>query len=354
MRIVLATLYEQVGGSTRVLLAAADALRRDHAVTVRAPIGQADSVTPRPVSSKSLETWGDKLAILPDLGRAFVSELRWIGARRPEAIYVHDELSLYVYGLIGRILGARVVWHVHMREGRPLARRLRDALCDAKIFVSRFIVGEGQRRPFVVIRNPVAVGEATLRLRGTVLQIGMVGSISVLKNQELAVRVIAELSRRGIPARLLIFGEALDERYRERVETLIAEQGLGNAVSLRGFVPIEQALSELDVLLSCSTYESFGLATVETLGRGIPVVASDIPAHREIADILGTRALALAPLDAAAMADAILAATPDPQAPERVRAEFAHERFAADIAGLFPRLLSAPTAGDLRTWTRNS
>ncbi|HEX8417171.1 MAG TPA: hypothetical protein VF641_06155 [Methylobacterium sp.] len=41
-RILLPTLYDTRGGSTRVLLAAAEALRRDHAVTVRAPLPEAD------------------------------------------------------------------------------------------------------------------------------------------------------------------------------------------------------------------------------------------------------------------------------------------------------------------------
>jgi glycosyltransferase involved in cell wall biosynthesis len=335
MRIVAATVYGTIGGSTKVLLAAAEALRSDHTVVVRAPLQQADSVMPRPLPSDSLETVLQKIKIIPRLVSTFAAELFWVRNNRPDVLYVHDELSLYVYGAIGKVCRLPVIWHVHMREGAGLARRLRDRLCNAKIFVSRFMVGDGQRKRWIVIRNavePPACLESKPRQPFTV---GMIGSISKIKNQQLGIRVIAELRNSGTPARLLIYGDTLDAEYRTKVEGLIRQLALDEMVVLRGFVPLQEALSEIDVLLACSTYESFGLATVETLGSGLPVVASDIESHREIAAVLQTDALVLTPLQPAAMASAIMAVKPDKNAPQRVAAEFGAARFAAAIREFF-------------------
>ena len=341
MRIVAATVYGTIGGSTKVLLAAAEALRRDHTVVVRAPLRQADSVMPRPLPSDTLETVLQKIKVIPKLISVFATELFWVRANRPDVLYVHDELSLYVYGTISRLFRLPLVFHVHMREGTGLVRRLRDGLCDAKIFVSRFMVGDGQRKRWILIRNAV---EPPTRLESKPHQmftVGMIGSISKRKNQELGVRVIAELRNSGKPARLLIYGDTLDAEYRVRVENLIRQLALNEMVVLRGFVPLREALSEIDVLLACSTYESFGLATVESLASGIPVVASDIESYREIAEVLKTEALVLTPLQPAAMAAAIMVVEPDKNARQRVAAEFGKARFAAAIREFFRNSVAA-------------
>src|SRR5664280_314999 len=230
MRIVAATVYGTIGGSTKVLLAAAEALRRDHTVVVRAPLRQADSVMPRPLPSDSLETVLRKIKAIPKLISIFASELFWVRNIRPDVLYVHDELSLYVYGTISRLFRLPLIWHVNMREGTGLVRRLRDGLCDAKIFVSRFMVGDGQRKRWIVIRNAVEPPTRLASQPQPVFTVGMIASISKRKNQELGIRVIAELRNSGKPARLLIYGDTLDAEYRVRVENLIRQLALNEMV----------------------------------------------------------------------------------------------------------------------------
>ncbi|MFM1871705.1 MAG: hypothetical protein RL398_1127 [Planctomycetota bacterium] len=55
--------------------------------------------------------------------------------------------------------------------------------------------------------------------------------------------------------------------------------------------------------VQCARFEGFGLPALEALAHGAPLVCSDIPSHREI---VGDAALRVDPLDASAIADALL------------------------------------------------
>lgn len=70
------------------------------------------------------------------------------------------------------------------------------------------------------------------------------------------------------------------------VEQLVARHGLQERVRLLGRVSDEDRcrwFRTASAFVSLSKHESFGLTLVEALAAGTPVVASDIPAHRETA-----------------------------------------------------------------------
>ncbi len=73
-------------------------------------------------------------------------------------------------------------------------------------------------------------------------------------------------------------------------------------------------------------YEGYGLPVAESLSYGLPTIASDIPAHREVA---GDAALYFPPGDPAALAEALAAR---PKQPGRARAQRSRE-----LARLGPR-----------------
>jgi glycosyltransferase involved in cell wall biosynthesis len=84
------------------------------------------------------------------------------------------------------------------------------------------------------------------------------------------------------------------------------------AVRTLGYLPeddLARVVAGAAALVFPSWYEGFGLPTLEALACGTPVVASDLPALREV---LGDQAELVPPGDAAALADALARVLEDP------------------------------------------
>ncbi len=73
-----------------------------------------------------------------------------------------------------------------------------------------------------------------------------------------------------------------DPRYARRCRRLVARLGLERAVRFEGALPIERVYSEIDVLVLTSFSEGQPLVILEAGAAGIPVVASDAGACREL------------------------------------------------------------------------
>jgi len=81
-----------------------------------------------------------------------------------------------------------------------------------------------------------------------------------------------------------------------------------------------------------SRFEGFGLTPIEAVASGVPVVASDIPPHREFVG----RAARLVPPDdpaalAAAITEALRAPPPDPALVEELAIPAAAARFLVSL-----------------------
>jgi glycosyltransferase involved in cell wall biosynthesis len=110
-------------------------------------------------------------------------------------------------------------------------------------------------------------------------------------------RVVAALPALGDGFELAVTG---DGPARDDVAALAAELGVEERVRLLGRVS-DEALARwfrtAAVYVSMSAHEAFGLTLLEALGTATPVVASDIPAHREVA-ASASGGITLVPLDA--------------------------------------------------------
>jgi len=137
----------------------------------------------------------------------------------------------------------------------------------------------------VTVPNPVPVGAAPPRDRcpqasNVAPWFVSVGRLAHAKGHDILIRAFARLRRNCPQARLTIFGEGAE---RPRLEALCTELGLGQAVELPGFVDQPVAVvAGATAFVMASRREGFGIAIVEALAAGIPVVATDSVGPRAI------------------------------------------------------------------------
>ncbi|HEV2800956.1 MAG TPA: glycosyltransferase family 4 protein [Pyrinomonadaceae bacterium] len=119
------------------------------------------------------------------------------------------------------------------------------------------------------------------------LLVGTVGELSRVKGQDQFVLAAAAIIRREnfTNAQFLIIGDDRSRiaETRTNLERLIAEHELQDYVRLLGHVSeLTPHINSLDLYVSPSRAEAFGLATLEALMCGVPTVATDTDGSREL------------------------------------------------------------------------
>jgi alpha-1,3-mannosyltransferase len=85
---------------------------------------------------------------------------------------------------------------------------------------------------------------------------------------------------------LIWFGEGSEK---DKIERKIEQFGIGNRIELRGIRPrdeVYQTLAQSSIYISASNWEGIGVANLEAAALGCWPFMSDIPPHREIAEVL--------------------------------------------------------------------
>lgn len=123
------------------------------------------------------------------------------------------------------------------------------------------------------------------------------------KGHAVLLRAFASLRARHPDVILLIAGR--EGNVTDELKTLITDLDLGQSVSLLGHRDdVTDLMAASDLFVFPSLYEGLGGALIEAMAVGLPVVASDIPALREVVDE-GRNALLVPPDDVEALAKAI-------------------------------------------------
>ncbi|HXI24014.1 MAG TPA: glycosyltransferase family 4 protein [Pyrinomonadaceae bacterium] len=156
-----------------------------------------------------------------------------------------------------------------------------DALRSQAIFKSEVIR---------VIHNGIdveafATAKTTAPPNRKKLRVGAVGELAPVKRHEDFVRVAQSICAERDDVEFIIAGEdkSPDGENRSRLTQLIADAHLEDRVQLAGWTEdVAKLLATLDLFVSTSASESFGMAVVEAMAAGIPVVATETDGACEV------------------------------------------------------------------------
>lgn len=309
--------------------------------TPHAPRGVSTVLDPRGFrvvrcGARDLSAWlGGQAAVSAALPTALRRELR---ALRPAAVVTH---SLHFQGSLTAALlaprsGAPLVTTVHVGDTDALAGPVRRLLDLEERTVGRFILGRSDA--VIAVSDDVAfhcrdlgADPASVRTvpNGVDLQrfrpgpapdpnsppvVLFLGRLIGNKGPDTALAAFERLRRSGLDARLRLVGDGPERR---RLEAMVRGMEHRDDVELVGAVDDpERHLAGAAVLVRPSRTEGMSLALLEAMAAGVPVVASDIPANRELLGDGGGRLVPVGDPDALARAVAGLLA--DPAARQRV------------------------------------
>ena len=124
-----------------------------------------------------------------------------------------------------------------------------------------------------------AANARALRPPGDARRVLMVARLDPIKDQATLLRAFAAAHQPGWELQLV--GEGPD---RARLEALAAELGLdSNQVFLGRRSDIPELLGKADLFAFSTTHaEGFGIVLIEAMAAGLPILASDVPACREV------------------------------------------------------------------------
>jgi alpha-1,6-mannosyltransferase len=265
----------------------------------------------------------------------------------PDRIEVHDKLTAPAVGRWAARRGVPAVLVTHERLDGILASRVPSwfplaaatrswnrkiaAAFPACVAASAYSAAELEAAGATVERVPLGVDLELFR-PGPLARppvVALVGRLSREKRPELALETFRHVSGAGVPARFVVVGDGP-----ERVRLERAAHGL--PVTFTGHLDrraVARVLATASVLVAPCPVETFGLAVLEALASGTPVVAVDEGAAPElVAEGTGF----VAPGTPEALADAVLRllGTDHELAGARARAHAESFTWAATAAGL--------------------
>ena len=117
---------------------------------------------------------------------------------------------------------------------------------------------------------------------GNMFTVLSIGSSVPRKNLDQLPGIVSAFSQEGGgELRLVRVGDPLSDELRQRLEGELGAAGVIELGRVSDTV-LSVVYEQVDALIFPSTYEGFGLPVLEAMSAGCPVVASDIPSHREV------------------------------------------------------------------------
>jgi glycosyltransferase involved in cell wall biosynthesis len=292
--------------------------------------------------------------------------MREIRSLNPDVLHAHGAKGgayARTIGALLRVSGTRVAriytphggslhYDPHALGGRIYftTERLLESMTEALIFVSGYEANAYRLKvgppgpPVTLARNGLRPEEfEPVTPDADAVDFLCIGMLRDLKGTDVFIDALAEIGRReGTPPRAMIVGDGPDKaKYQEAVHAL----GLDGTTQFHDPMPARAAFAKAHVVVVPSRAESMPYIVLETIGAGVPLIATHVGG---IPEIYGPHSDQLvAPSDVGALADAMLNAAKNPEA-TRARADtlrtyvqplFSIEAMARSIAGAYRQVV---------------
>jgi glycosyltransferase involved in cell wall biosynthesis len=227
---------------------------------------------------------------------------------KPEIVHIHSSAALPSL-LLGRALGRGIVMHSHGDEPlRPISLTLMrkigmnfshrvvavsqstrqdlieyQHLSPEKVVVAYNGVDTEEFRPSTVNSDIIS----KYVFEGYDKMILSVGAVQLRKGQSMIVECLSKLLQRWPGLVYVNVGNPYDETFQNRLLKRAEVLGVSKAVKLLNGLPrsdLVALIGAADLCVHPSTREPFGLAVVEEMACGKPVVAFNVDAMPEIID----------------------------------------------------------------------
>ncbi len=307
--------------------------------------GYADSghdvvqLVPGPAAGERGTTWGHQVVLrapsVPGTGYRLLVDLEAVRRRladlRPDVLEVHDRSTLRGLGRWARAFGipSLVVSHERLdrlleqwvpslgvrqrfgtqqlvdRSNRSLALTFDSVVCTTAWAAQEFLHLQSPRPVLIPLgvdvdrfryrldnRDPGTAGCAPIRLI-------MASRLSREKRPELALATAAELVGRSVPVQLIVAGDGPRRHTLQRQARALPVRWLGFVADRDRLAGL---MADADIALAPGPVETFGLAALEAMACGTPVVVN---ARSALPDVVGPHAGRAATGTGRAFADAV-------------------------------------------------
>ena len=240
--------------------------------------------------------------------------------------------------LAARISRRPIIWHLREvpRRESIFIRLIGSRYVNGLIFMSKaiqsaYLQGKGPDKRMAVIYDGITANgclyDTRSGIRGglgipvDIPVIGIVGRLVPIKGHryfvDAAKRVVESI--KGV--RFLVVGSNLnqssEEDFSRTIQSMVKEMRLSEYFTFTGFHPEPlKVISAIDILVCPSIEEGFGMAVLEAIACGVPVIASDVGGIPEI--LRGGGGILVPPRDSESIASEVVRLLRNPDEYRRI------------------------------------
>lgn len=217
-----------------------------------------------------------------------------IDRHKIDVIHTHNEGSRS-WGMLAKLLRPRLklVYTIHSHDNAASItglKRVAYRLVDASVAISRFVAetaGVLKPKNLTLVPNGIRLDRfaavAPRPAQDGLFRIVNVARFIPFKGQDVLIEALALARQQGSYIRCTFIGTIAEQPFFDRLQRMVGELGLAEQVSFAvDRSDIETFFADADAFVLSSRDEGFGIALVEAMAAGLPVVAPKIGGAAEI------------------------------------------------------------------------